>query len=139
MMRMAFQLSGELGRQLSARSGMSYQDYLVLAELSGSKDGRMRSFELSAGLGWEKSRLSHHVARMAIRGFVERETAADDRRGAYVVITDQGRDAYRGAVPVHDDVVHQEFLKLVSRDELALIGDVASRVLAAMPAASDES
>lgn len=49
-------------------------------------DGRMRLFELVAVLGWEKSRLSHHVARMAARGLVTEEKCDTDRRGAFVAV-----------------------------------------------------
>ena len=46
---------------------VSYQDYLVLVALTDRPDGRMRLFELVEVLGWEKSRVSHHIARMAGR------------------------------------------------------------------------
>ena len=65
---MQLRLEGELARQLAADSGLSYPDYLVLVALTDRRDGRMRLFELASVLGWEKSRLSHHVGRMADRG-----------------------------------------------------------------------
>lgn len=61
---MQMRLEGELARQLVADSGLSCPDYVVLVALADRPDGRMRVFELAAILGWEKSRLSHHVARM---------------------------------------------------------------------------
>ena len=69
---MQMRLEGELARQLAADSGLSYPDYLVLVALTDRPDGRMRLFELAGVLGWEKSRLSHHVARMATRGLVKK-------------------------------------------------------------------
>ena len=58
-------LDGELARKLAADSNLSYPDYLVLVARTDQPDGRMRLFELGAVLGWEKSRLSHHVVRTA--------------------------------------------------------------------------
>src|SRR6478609_5117961 len=84
---MQMRLDGERARQLAADSDLSYPDYLVLVALTDRPDGRMRLFELGAVLGWEKSRLSHHVARMAARGLVDKEQCDDDRRGAHVVAT----------------------------------------------------
>ncbi len=62
---MQMRLEGELARQLAADSGLSYPDYVVLVALTDRPDGRMRLFELADVLGWEKSRLSHQVNRMA--------------------------------------------------------------------------
>ena len=42
---------------------------------------------------WERSRLSHQVRRMEARGLVDRVGCKDDRRGAWVGITDAGRAA----------------------------------------------
>ena len=77
---MQMRLEGELARQLAADSGLSYPDYLVLVALTDRPDGRMRLFELAGVLGWEKSRLSHHVGRMADRGLVRKEKCDSDRR-----------------------------------------------------------
>src|SRR5688500_234890 len=67
---MQMRLTGALTRQLVAESQLSYQDYLVLVALTEQADGRLRLFELGRLLGWEKSRLSHHIARMAQRDLV---------------------------------------------------------------------
>src|SRR6476659_5521247 len=90
---MQMRLEGELARQLAADSGLSYPDYVVLVALTDRPDGRLRLFELAAVLGWEKSRLSHHVARRATRGLVDKERCGSDRRGAFVVVTRKGRQA----------------------------------------------
>src|SRR5688572_22429559 len=79
---MQLRLEGELARQLASDSGLSYPDYLVLAALT-ARDDRMRVFELATVLGWEKSRLSHHLGRMVDRGLVAKEPCPDDRRGAF--------------------------------------------------------
>jgi hypothetical protein len=63
---MQMRLEGALARQLASDSDLSYPDYLVLVALTDRPDGRMRLFELAEVLGWEKSRLSHHVARRSM-------------------------------------------------------------------------
>src|SRR3954447_8181571 len=98
---MQLRLEGELARQLAEASGLSYPDYLVLVALTDRDDGRMRPFELGAVLGWEKSRLSHHVSRMVDKGLVTKEACRDDRRGAVVAVTKEGRRAIRKAAPGH--------------------------------------
>ena len=80
---MQMRLEGELARQLAADSALSYPDYLVLVALTDRPDGRMRLFELAEALGWEKSRVSHQVARMTDRGLVAKKKCDSDRRGAF--------------------------------------------------------
>ena len=78
-LRMQMHLDAALARQLAADSGLSHQDYGVLVALSEAPEGRVRLFELAELLGWEKSRASHHVSRMANRGLVDKEPCDEDR------------------------------------------------------------
>ena len=135
---MQMRLEGELARQLAADSGLSYPDYLVLVALTDRPDGRMRLFELAYELGWEKSRLSHQVARMADRGLVAKEKCDSDRRGAYVVVTRQGRRVIEAAAPGHVNAVRRLFIDRLTAAQLNAIGDAAETVLAALddPAAT---
>ena len=129
---MQMRLEGELARQLAADSGLSYPDYLVLVALTDRPDGRMRLFELAEALGWEKSRLSHQVARMAGRELVAKEKCDSDRRGAYVVVTGHGRSVIQAAAPGHVDAVRRLFVDRLTTDQLDAIGDAAEVVLAAL-------
>jgi DNA-binding MarR family transcriptional regulator len=129
---MQMRLDGELARLLAADSALSYPDYVVLVALTDRPDGRLRMFELAAVLGWEKSRLSHHIARMANRGIVDKEPCDDDRRGAYVVVTTRGRRELEAAAPGHVAAVRRLFIDLLTDQQLDTIADVAETVLAAL-------
>jgi DNA-binding MarR family transcriptional regulator len=129
---MQMRLEGELARQLATDSGLSYPDYVVLVALTDRPDGRMRLFELGEVLGWEKSRLSHHVARMEGRGLVKKERCDADRRGAFVVVTQRGRKQIETAAPGHVAAVRRLFVDQLTHNELAAIGDAAETVLAAL-------
>jgi DNA-binding MarR family transcriptional regulator len=127
---MQLRLEGELARQLNAESGLSYPDYLVLVALTDRPEGRMRLFELGAILGWEKSRLSHHITRMAERGLVAKERCGSDRRGADVVVTDEGRREIEAAAPGHVAAVRRLFVDRLTPGQLDTIAAVAETVLA---------
>jgi DNA-binding MarR family transcriptional regulator len=129
---MQMRLEGELARQLAADSGLSYPDYLVLVALTDLPDGRMRLFELGAVLGWEKSRLSHHVVRMADRGLVTKKKCDSDRRGAFVVVTKRGRKEIEAAAPGHVTAVRSMFVDRLTPSQLDAIGKAANIVLAAL-------
>jgi DNA-binding MarR family transcriptional regulator len=129
---MQMRLDGELARRLVAETGLSYQDYLVLVGLTDDADGRARLFELARVLGWEKSRLSHHIARMAERGLVTKQKCDIDRRGSYVVVTTRGRRAIEAAAPAHLRAVRQLFVDRLTPRQLDAVGRAAEIVLGAL-------
>ncbi|MEZ5141509.1 MAG: MarR family transcriptional regulator [Acidimicrobiales bacterium] len=129
---MQLQLNALLGREL-ADDGLSYQDYLVLAGLSDAPDNRVRLTELGCQLGWEKSRVSHHVSRMEQRGLVAKVKCPTDRRGSFVVLTDEGRRAIAAAAPGHVDTVRRHFIDLLTPEQISTLDDIARTVLDHLP------
>jgi DNA-binding MarR family transcriptional regulator len=128
LQQMQGMLSGRLNRELSDSSGLSLQDYAVLVNLSEEPGARVRANELGRRLGWEKSRLSHHVARMAARGLVGRERCPADHRGLYVTLTEGGRSALQSAAPGHCASVRRWFVDRLDPEQLAAIAAVARSV-----------
>lgn len=131
---MQMRLAGRLAADLAATSDLSYPEYVVLVALGDRPGWRARLFELAEVLGWEKSRVSHQVARMSGRGLVKKERCDDDRRGAFVVATDEGRKAIETAAPHHVAAVRRLFVDRISRRELDVITSAAEKVLAVLDA-----
>lgn len=131
---MQMRLEAELARQLADDSGLSYPDYLVLIALTDHPEGRLRLFELGETLGWEKSRLSHHVARMAGRGLVKKKKCDSDRRGSFVAVTSKGREKIAAAAPGHVEAVRRMFMDVLTTEHLDVIADAAEAVLANLDA-----
>lgn len=127
--RLHERLGGRLGRLLQSESNVSAADFAVLVHLTDSPEGRQRYQDLARALEWEKSRMSHHIARMAGRGMVVREECAEDGRGAYVVITDVGRAAIEAAAPRHVEAVRELFLDHVTPAELRVLAEISERVI----------
>jgi len=127
---MQMRLSAELARQLADDSNLSYPDYIVLVALSAQPSGRTRILELAKLIGWEKSRLSHHVGRMEQRRLIVREKCDSDRRGAFVAITAQGRHDLEKASPGHVDAVRRLFIDHLTSEQLAVIRHVSEATLA---------
>jgi DNA-binding MarR family transcriptional regulator len=128
--RLHERLGGRLSRLLQSESNVSEPDFAVLVNLTDVPDGRRRYQDLGRALEWEKSRMSHHIARMAGRGLVVREECPDDARGAFVVITDAGRAAIEAAAPRHVEAVRELFLDHVTPAELRTLADISERVVA---------
>ena len=69
-------LAAVLNRNLTRQSNLSTADYAVLVHLSESPEKRLRARDMGVAIGWEKSRLSHHIRRMESRNLVARTVAA---------------------------------------------------------------
>ena len=124
---MRLHLDARLDRELTG--DISIQDYGVLVNLSEQPNKCMRISELADKLGWETSRLSHHLTRMTKRGLVERRPCPNDGRGSLAVITDDGQAAIEAAAPDHVAQVRRHFIDLLTPDELRTISQVSQRVL----------
>src|SRR5690348_12475504 len=109
--RVQLRLAYEMNRQLLAGSGMSLPDYDVLTGLSVAEGGRMPITVLAAQIGWERSRVSHHVRRMSARGLVTCGPSAADRRVTEVTLTARGWQAQEEAAPGHVDLVRRLFFE----------------------------
>jgi DNA-binding MarR family transcriptional regulator len=123
-------LRGELASRLQSETSLSTGDYSVLLALSEAPDQRMRSSELAAGIGWERSRLSHHLARMEKRGLIRREECATDNRGADVVLAPAGATTFRGATVPHLRAIRELFVDALTPEQLAAAGDLATALRA---------
>jgi DNA-binding MarR family transcriptional regulator len=124
------ELSATLQRELQDDSGLSMPDFEVLVHLTDNPEGRVRVTELAGLLQWERSRVSHHVKRMERRGLVERVECSMDGRGAFVVITPQGRAAIEEAAPGHVMAVRRLMFDVLSEEEKAALAAVIDKLLA---------
>jgi DNA-binding MarR family transcriptional regulator len=136
--RMRVRLQAQLDRDLARHSGLSDPDYSVLVHLSEAPDGRLRPYQLSEALQWEKSRLSHQLTRMTRRGLVAREQCPTDARGAFVALTAAGRRAIEAAAPAHVEDVRRYLIDVLDPDQLAALADISETVLAHLDRGDDQ-
>lgn len=123
-------LPGVLHRELQADANLSLPDFDVLVQLTDGLEGRVRVTDLARALHWERSRVSHHVTRMERRGLVRREECHTDGRGAWVVLTGQGRTAIERAAPRHVATVRRLVFDALTPQEAEVMATVVDKVLA---------
>jgi DNA-binding MarR family transcriptional regulator len=128
-------LTARLNREMQDQSGVSIADFSVLVQLSEHVDARMRILELARALGWEKSRLSHQLTRMQQRGLIERSNCNEDRRGAFVVLTDQGRATVESAAPRHVESVRRYVFDSLTAEQVQSLGTISTTVVQLLDAA----
>jgi DNA-binding MarR family transcriptional regulator len=119
-----------MAARLQQESGLSPGDYAVLLALSEATDRRMRSSELAATIGWERSRLSHHLGRMERRGLIRREECATDNRGAEVVLAPPGLAVFQEANRPHLRDIREIFVDALTPEQIVAAGEIAAALRA---------
>lgn len=130
-------LRSELASRLQSESSLSPSDYAVLLALREAEGRRLRPSELAARIGWQRSRLSHQIGRMERRGLVRREECATDSRGAEVVLTSGGAEAFRDASLPHLRAVHELFVNPLTPGQLAAAEEIAAALRTGLKAPRD--
>lgn len=122
-------LTSTLTRQMQQDNGASMSDFEVLVPLTEAAQGRVRIARLAEELQWERSRLSHHLTRMEKRGLVTRQECSEDGRGAFAVVTPEGRDLMERVAPGHARTVRALMFDGLSAEEVRAMDDLTARLL----------
>ena len=97
-------------RRLESNAGLTNQSFDVLIRLARTPGNRLRMSQLAAETTLSPSGLTRSVDRLEDAGLVVRETCPEDRRGAFAVLTVQGKTVMDEAIPRHvahiDEVLH---------------------------------
>jgi DNA-binding MarR family transcriptional regulator len=118
--RLAKMLMRQLDRDLHP-FGLSTNDYEILVELSEAPGNRLRMTELADLTAQSRSRLSHQITRMEVKGLVRRVACDGDKRGTFAVITPRGLSTIERVAPSHVESVRQHFIDHISAADLAVL------------------
>ena len=120
-------LVGALERALAQANLPALAWHDCLATLDGAADGRMRIHELADAVALSRSGLSRLLDRMEAAGELQRERCTGDRRGAFAVITESGRELLARMRPVYRRTVEEHFLPHLG-DQAEPVRDALDRV-----------
>ena len=97
----------EMDAHLQHVAGIPHAYYEILVRLSEAPGRELRMTQLADASSSSKSRLSHAVARLEARGWVERLACETDRRGQIARLTDAGFAALDAAAHQHVEQVRR--------------------------------
>jgi DNA-binding MarR family transcriptional regulator len=110
------------------RTGISLAYYDVLLELSAERDGRLRMSDLGERVVLSRTRVSRLVDEMVRAGLVTREANAEDRRSAFAVITEAGRESFRATAPHYLDLIEEHVASGLTSAELETLVGLLDRL-----------
>jgi DNA-binding MarR family transcriptional regulator len=117
--------------QLQRESAIPFGYYEILVRLSEAPDRSMRMSQLAEASTSSKSRLSHAVARLEERGWVERLDCEADRRGQFARLTDAGFAALASAAPSHVEQVRRSLFDRITPEQASQLSAIMSAIAAA--------
>jgi DNA-binding MarR family transcriptional regulator len=125
-----------LDRQLQREADMPHAYFEILVRLSETEGWALRMSELATQTGSSRSRLSHAVARLEERGWVEREDCLTDRRGQIAKLTDTGYAVLRGAAPGHVGAVRSYLIEALDDEQLGQLATIGEAIIAKVAGAA---
>ena len=112
--------------------------FQILACLSQAPERSRRMGDVAEHLHASRSRLSHSIARLEERGWVQRVACPADKRVTYAVLTDQGLAVFEAAAPGLVQCAREQLFDRLSTSQVAELR-LISEALAAQLAPSRDS
>jgi DNA-binding MarR family transcriptional regulator len=122
-------LQRRMNADLLAAHDLSLDDYGILAMLSEAPCDRLRFGELAEVLRVPKAHITYRFRRLEGQGLVTRAACDTDARGAFAVLTPQGRRRIEEAAPTHVASVRRLLLDHLDDELLAAVGTAMRRVV----------
>ena len=128
LLRSHASLTRTLSAQLLAEHGLTLNDYEALLHLSHADGQRMRRVDLADSLLLTASGVTRLLDGLESCGLVARDTCPSDRRVAYAVLTDAGRERLEAASSSHLAAIASTFQGRFSDAELVELADLLGRL-----------
>lgn len=109
-------VESRLAAVLQRRHGLGLSEYRALGFLDQAENSELRMTELADRLGLNQSSVTRLVGRLNAAEFTYRDLCPDDKRGAYTVLTEAGRDRYREARTTYDATLSAALDELADAD-----------------------
>src|SRR5258707_5925484 len=114
--------------QLARDSGLPHGYYEILVHLSEAPNRALRMTQLAEASTSSKSRLSHAVARLEERGWVQRMDCPTDRRGKIAQLTDEGFAALAAAAPGHVEQVRRSLIDQLTPEQIEHLREISELI-----------
>ena len=122
-------LVSRIEERLAAHSLPPFGWYDVLWGLERAPEHRLRMSELAEKVVVSRSNLTRLVDRLEEAKLVTRERSAEDRRGAYAVLTTEGQALRKRMWPVYQAAIRELFESKLTDEEAQIMSQALRRVL----------
>lgn len=115
-------------KDLAERHQVPLVWYDVLVALYQAPGKKLRMSELADKVVLTPSGLTRLVEKLEKQGLVRRERTEEDRRGAYTVLTREGKRAFLQAWPTYEQGIRKYFIEVLTEDECRTMGEGLTKI-----------
>lgn len=119
----------KIDTDLAEAGEISLSWYDVLIEVYEAPEKRLRMNEVAERVVLSRSGLTRLVDRLEEKGYLRRETDAQDRRGFFLCITESGIGALRSAWPIYARGIQSFFADSLNPEEAVILTKVFEKIL----------
>jgi DNA-binding MarR family transcriptional regulator len=123
-------------RDMAAAGALPLGWYDVLVALAEAPGHRLRMHELADAVVLSRSGLTRLVDRLEAAGLLVRERSAEDKRGAFAVLTPHGHATQIASWPAYAQGILDHFARYLDDAEAATLTTALERVYGAVGSAS---
>jgi DNA-binding MarR family transcriptional regulator len=116
--------------EMNASGEIPLHWYDVLIELYEAPEHKLRMSELADRVVLSRSGLTRLVDNLEKAGLLTRADDPTDRRGAFAVITEAGKNAIRRAWPTYAHLIQTQFGALLTEPEAETLTALFEKILA---------
>jgi len=113
--------------------------YDILWELQKTPTHRLRPLEIEQRVLLTQYNLSRLIDRMVKKSYVSRESCGNDKRGQWIVLTEQGKVLREQMWPVYADSIQQYLGLRLQVEEVKFLNDILTKLLVQEKAADGVS
>lgn len=106
--------------------------YDVLVALYQSPDKKLRMSDLANKVVLTRSGLTRVIERLEREGLVERERTEEDRRGAFAVLTREGKREFLRTWPVYAEGIYNYFVSVLDEEERKAVEKAMTKISEAL-------
>jgi DNA-binding MarR family transcriptional regulator len=103
--------------------------YDVLLEVNRAENGQLRQFEIGDKVLLNKYNCSRLLDRLEQEGLVKRHACKEDRRGAQVAITKEGKALLKKMWPVYERAISEYFGRHLTMPEVGQLAELMGRLM----------
>ena len=121
----------EIERRLAAAGLPALDWYDALWALERAEGQRLRMHEFAHWMVTSRSNITRLIDRLETAGLVRRERSDEDRRGAYAVLSPEGRRMRKRMWPVYEKAIGELFEQQLSATEIRQTEAAMRKLIAA--------
>lgn len=119
----------KIEKTMDGQAPLSLDEYDIMLSISRAPRGQIRYSDLAEVTVFTRSGITRVIRRLETRGLVRRKNCETDKRGAFAVLTPDGKQAMKNTWRLYSKAIVSLLDPYFDRSELVLFKSLLERVI----------